>query len=82
MAGDKAFYLASFMSDVVKPYIEHTNEVTPGMSTSSDVYIIVCQSIKFQCLGFPANTYLLHLGVEDQQSQPLVYYAVHDHMLH
>ena len=33
----KALYLASFMSDVVKPYIEQTNDVTPGMSTSTDV---------------------------------------------
>ena len=33
----KALYLASFMSDVGKPYIEQTNDVTPGMSTASDV---------------------------------------------
>ena len=33
----KALYLASFISDVVKPYIEQTNDVTPGMSTSMDV---------------------------------------------
>ena len=33
----KALYLASFMSDVVKPNIEQTNDVTPGMSTSMDV---------------------------------------------
>ena len=33
----KALYLASFMSNVVKPYIEQTNDVTPGMSTSMDV---------------------------------------------
>ena len=33
----KALYLASFMTDVVKPYIEQTYDVTPGMSTSMDV---------------------------------------------
>ena len=33
----KALYLATCMSDVVNPYIEQTNDVTPGMSTSSDV---------------------------------------------
>ena len=33
----KALYLASFMSDVVKTYIEQTNYVTPGMSNSMDV---------------------------------------------
>ena len=32
-----ALHLASFMSDVGKPYIVQTNDVTPGMSTSSDV---------------------------------------------
>ena len=32
----KALYLASFISDVVKPYIEQTNDVTPGISTSMD----------------------------------------------
>ena len=32
------------------------------------IYIIVCLSFKFQCLGLPAKTYLLHLGSEDQQS--------------
>ena len=43
----KALYLASFMSDVVKPYIEHTNDVTPGMPTSMDVSdrkAVTCQS--------------------------------------
>ena len=43
----KALYLASFMSDVVKPYIEQTNYVTPGMSTSMDVSdrkAVTCQS--------------------------------------
>ena len=43
----KALYLASFMSDVVKPYIEQTNDVTPGMSTSMDVSdrkAVTCQS--------------------------------------
>ena len=43
----KAVYLASFMSDVVKPYIEQTNDVTPGMSTSMDVSdrkAVTCQS--------------------------------------
>ena len=43
----KALYLASFMSDVVKPYIEQTNDVTPGMSTSmdmSDRKAVTCQS--------------------------------------
>ena len=33
----KALYLASCMPDVVKPYTEQTNDVTPGMSTSMDV---------------------------------------------
>ena len=44
----KALYLASFMSDVVKPYIEQTNDVTPaGISTSMDVSdrkAVTCQS--------------------------------------
>ena len=43
----KALYLASFMPDVVKPYIEQTNDVTPGMSTSMDVSdrkAVTCQS--------------------------------------
>ena len=43
----QALYLASFMSDVVKPYIEQTNDVTPGMSTSMDVSdrkAVTCQS--------------------------------------
>ena len=43
----KALYLASFMFDVVKPYIEQTNDVTPGMSTSMDVSdrkAVTCQS--------------------------------------
>ena len=43
----KALYLASFMSDVIKPYIEQTNDVTPGMSTSmnvSDRKAVTCQS--------------------------------------
>ena len=43
----KVLYLASFMSDVVKPYIEQTNDVTPGMSTSMDVSdrkAVTCQS--------------------------------------
>ena len=30
-------YLATFMSDVVKPYIDQKNDVTSGMSTSTDV---------------------------------------------
>ena len=33
----KALYLASFISDVVKPYLEQTKDVSPGMSTSMDV---------------------------------------------
>ena len=33
----KALYIASCMPDVVKPYIEQTNDVTRGMSTSMDV---------------------------------------------
>ena len=43
----KALYIASFISDVVKPYIEQTNDVTPGMSTSMDVSdrkAVTCQS--------------------------------------
>ena len=42
----KALYLASFMFDVVKPYIEQTNDVTPGISTSmyvSDRKAVTCQ---------------------------------------
>ena len=33
----EALYLASIMSDVVKPYIEQANDITPAMSASSDV---------------------------------------------
>ena len=44
-------YIASYMSDVVKPFIEQTNlmmcQLTPGMSTSMDVSdrkAVTCQS--------------------------------------
>ena len=43
-----ALYLASFMSDMVKPNIEQTNDVTPGMSTSVDV----SDRKALTCLGY------------------------------
>ena len=61
----KALYLASLMSQVLKPYCKQTNDVTAGTSTSSDVSDR--NAITCLCTASASNNEGLHLALSKKQ---------------